>query len=123
LFNISKDMTSPKPGTKSLPLGTSIFCGVSFVCVGLATVGDDDVLALPDDFTSFCASALGASAFGASAFGISAFGISGGCTSIGGGAGGGGGASGGGGGGIIGLAGFTGLFTFVGFVTDFTQLF
>ncbi len=118
MFNISKDITRPNPGTKSLPLGTSIFCGVSFVCVGLATVGDDDVLALPDDFTSF-----GASALGASAFGISAFGISGGCASIGGGAGGGGGASGGGGGGIIGLAGFTGLLTFVGFVTDFTQLF
>jgi len=119
LFNISKDITRPKPGTKSLPLGTSIFVSVfvSFVCVGLATVGDDDVLTLPDDCV------FGASAFGASTFGISAFGISGGCASIGGGAGGGGGASGGGGGGIIGLAGFTGLLTFVGFVTDFTQLF
>lgn len=107
-------MTSPKPGTKSLPLGTSIFVSVfvSFVSVGLATVGDDDVLTLPDDCV-----------FGASTFGASAFGISGGCASIGGGAGGGGGASGGGGGGIIGLAGFTGLLTFVGFVTDFTQLF
>lgn len=109
-------MTSPKPGTKSLPLGTSIFVSVlvSF-CSVLAAVGDDDVLSLPDDF--------GASALGASAFGISAFGISGGIASIGVGAGGGGGASCGGGGGAIGLAGFTGLLTFVGFVTDFTQLF
>lgn len=43
-------MTSPKPGTKSLPLGTSIFVSVlvSFVSV-LAAVGDDDVLAFPDD--------------------------------------------------------------------------
>ena len=77
-------MTRPKPGTKSLPLGTSIFVSVfvSFVSVGLATVGDDDVLTLPDDCV-----------FGASAFGISAFGISIGCASIGVGAGGGGGAS------------------------------
>jgi hypothetical protein len=116
LFNISNDITSPKPGTKSLPLGTSIFVSV-FVSFVSEAVGDDDVLALPDDCV-FGASVLGASAFGASAFGISC-----GCDSIGGGAGGGGGASGGGGGGIIGLAGFTGLFTFVGFVTDFTQLF
>jgi hypothetical protein len=114
-------MTRPKPGTKSLPLGTSIFVSV-FVSFVSEAVGDDDVLALPDDCV-FGASALGFSTFGASAFGISAFGISCGCDSIGGGAGGGGGASGGEGGGIIGLAGFTGLFTFVGFVTDFTQLF
>lgn len=108
-------MTSPKPGTKSLPLGTSIFVSVlvSFVSVELAAVGDDDVLALPDD--------LGASGFGASAFGISAFGISAFGTSISTGAGGGG--SGGGGAGAVigftGLTGLTGLLTFVGFVTDF----
>ena len=107
-------MTRPKPGTKSLPLGTSIFVSVfvSFVSVGLATVGDNDVLTLPDDCV-----------FGASTFGASIFGISTGIASIGGGAGGGGGDSCGGGGGAIGLAGFTGLLTFVGFVTDFTQLF
>ena len=72
-------MTSPKPGTKSLPLGTSIFVSVfvSFVSVGLATVGDDDVLTLPDDCV----------------FGASTFGISTGITSIGVGAGGGGGVS------------------------------
>lgn len=109
-------MTRPKPGTNSLPFGTSTFVStlVSFCSVGLAAVGDDDVFTFPDDFTSF-----GASAFGASAFGISAFGISGGIASIGGGAGGGGGGSGGGGGGAIGLAGFTGLVTLVGLVTDF----
>ncbi len=111
MFSISNDITRPKPGTKSLPLGTSIFVSV-FVSFVSEAVGDDDVLALPDDCV-----------FGASALGVSAFGISGGCASISGGAGGGGGASGAGGGGIIGLAGFTGLFTFVGFVTDFTQLF
>jgi hypothetical protein len=121
LLSSSNDITRPKPGTKSFPLGTSIFVSV-FVSFVSEAVGDDDVLALPDDCV-FGASALGVSTFGASAFGISAFGISCGCDSIGGGAGGGGGASGGGGGGIIGLAGFTGLFTFVGFVTDFTQLF
>ena len=103
MLSISSDITSPKPGTNSLPLGTSIFVSV-FVSVELEAVGNDDVLSFPDDFTS-------------------ALGISCGCASIGGGAGGGGGAGSGGGGGAIGLAGLTGLFTFVGFVTDFTQLF
>ena len=51
-------MTRPKPGTKSLPLGTSIFCGVSLVSVELEAVGDDDVLSLPDDF---CVSTFGVS--------------------------------------------------------------
>lgn len=85
-----------------MPLGTSIFVSVfvSFVSVGLATVGDDDVLTLPDDCV----------------FGASTFGISTGITSIGVGAGGGGGASCVGGNGAIGLAGFTGLLTFIGFV-------
>lgn len=90
-----------------MPLGASIFVSVFVSCftsVGLATVGDDDVLTLPDDL-------------GASTFGISA-----GIASTGGGAGGGGGGGGSGGGGATGLAGFTGLLTFVGFVTDFTQL-
>jgi hypothetical protein len=106
LFNISKDITRPKPGTKSLPLGTSIFCGVSFVSVGLATVGDDDVLTLPDDCV------FGASTGAAIPTGDSVF--------I---AGGGSGAGGGGGGAAIGLEGFTGLDTLVGFVIDFTQVF
>jgi len=108
-------MTRPKPGTKSLPLGTSIFVSVfvSFVSVGLATVGDDDVLTLPDDCV------FGASAFGASTFGISAI-PAGDSIFI---AGGGSGAGGAGGDAAIGLAGFTGLDTLVGFVIDFTQLF
>lgn len=103
-------MTSPKPGTKSLPLGTSIFVSVlvSLVSV-LAAVGDDDVLSLPDDF---CVSAFGVSTFGTSAV-ISI------CIS----AGAGGGGSGGGGAGafigFIGLTGLIGLSTFVTFVIDF----
>lgn len=110
MLSISKDMTSPKPGTKSLPLGTSIFVSVfvSFVSVGLATIGDDDVLTLPDDCV-FGASAFGASAIPAGdsifiAGGGSGAGAAGGCTAIG-------------------LDGFTGLDTLVGFVIDFTQLF
>lgn len=110
-FKISKDMTSPKPGTKSLPLGTSIFVSVfvSFVSVGLATVGDDDVLTLPDDF--------GASAFCTSTFGTSTV-I---CTCISTGAEGGTSCGGGAGAviGFIGLTGLIGLSTFVTFVIDF----
>lgn len=104
-------MTRPKPGTKSLPLGTSIFVSVlvSFCSVELAAVGDDDVLSLPDDF---CVSAFGVSTFGTSTV-ISI------CIS----AGAGGGGSGGGGAGavigFIGLTGLIGLSTFVTFVIDF----
>ena len=106
-------MTSPKPGTKSLPLGTSIFVSVlvSF-CSVLAAVGDDDVLAFPDDCV-FGASSFEVSAFGASTFGISI------CISTG---AGGGGSGGGGAGAVIGFIGLTGLIglsTFVTFVIDF----
>ena len=58
MLSSSNDITRPKPGTKSLPLGTSIFCGVSLVSVELEAVGDDDVLSLPDDF---CVSTFGVS--------------------------------------------------------------
>ncbi len=114
MLSISKDITRPKPGTKSLPLGTSIFVSVfvSFVSVGLATVGDDDVLTLPDDCV------FGASAFGASTFGISAIPAGNSIFITGGGSG-----AGVSGCTAIGLDGFTGLNTFVGFVIDFTQLF
>ena len=103
-------MTSPKPGTKSLPLGTSIFVSVlvSLVSV-LAAVGDDDVLSLPDDF---CVSAFGVSTFGTSA--VISICISAGAV--------GGGSGGGGTGAVIGFIGLTGLIglsTFVTFVIDF----
>lgn len=118
MFSISSDITKPKPPTRSLPFGTSIFCGVScfdsvfvstFVSVlvsVLVAVGDDVVA---DDDTS---------GFGAAIDG-------GASTCISAGAGGGASATGGAGAtiGFIGLIGLTGLLTFVGFVTDFTQLF
>jgi hypothetical protein len=44
-------MTKPKPGTKLLPLGTSIFVSV-FVSVVLVAVCDDDVVA-DDDASAF----------------------------------------------------------------------
>lgn len=51
MLSNSKDITSPKPGTKSLPLGTSILV---FVLVSLDSeaVGDDGVLSLADGFAS-----------------------------------------------------------------------
>ena len=105
-------MTRPKPGTNSLPFGTSTFVStlVSFCSVGLATVGDDDVFTLPDDFTSFGASCGGGGGGGGGAIpaGDSIF-ITGG----------GSGAGGSGGGAAIGLDGFKGLDTLVGFVIDF----
>jgi len=68
----SIDITIPKPGTKSLPLGTSTFC-VSFVSVlsfttfvvGLAAVGDDGELScfastFASTFTSTCGISTGA---------------------------------------------------------------
>lgn len=75
-FNSSIDITIPKPGTKSLPFGTSTFC-VSFVSVlsfatfvvGLATVGDDGELScfasafvstVASTFTSTCGISTGA---------------------------------------------------------------
>lgn len=115
MFNISNDMTSPKPGTKSLPLGTSIFVSV-LVSLVSETVGDDDVLALPDDCI-FGASSFNPSAFGASTFGTST--VISICISTG---AGGGGSGGGGAGtviGFIGLTGLIGLSTFVKFVIDF----
>jgi hypothetical protein len=114
LFKISRLITTPNPGTNVFPAGTcagEVFCVLPVEdVVGAFTVGDG-----------------GASAFGVSAFGASAFGASGGGASAGGGASGGGGSggasakgSGGGGGGaggkLNGLAGFTGLLMFVGFV-------
>ena len=104
-------MTRPKPGTNSLPFGASTFVStlVSFCSVGLAAVGDDDVFTFPDDFTSFGASCGGGGAIPA---GDSIF-ITGG----------GSGAGGAGGGAAIGLDGFKGLDTLVGFVIDFTHVF
>jgi len=91
-------MTKPKPGINCLPLGTSgVFCVVTFdvVCDGVGlTIGCD-------------VDTVGG----------------GGAATIGGGSGAGGGGGGAGGGGAIGLAGFTGLDTLVGFVIDFVQVF
>ena len=86
-------MTRPKPGTKSLPLGTSIFCGVScFVSDAVC-----DVVSTVDSFVS----TLGVSTVGVvictgaagSSTGVSVTGAFIGFT---------------------GLIGLTGLFTFIG---------
>jgi hypothetical protein len=74
---ISKLITKPNPGTKSLPFGTSIALGVScFVSLlgvattgvlltsGLDTVGDDCVLVLSDE-TVVCGIEVGPISTGA----------------------------------------------------------
>jgi len=118
LFKISRLITSPNPGTSSLPFGTC--CGVlcvlppEGVCNGVTfTVGGGAVVVV-------VAVVAGAACAGAASTGG---GSAGGAASTGGGSGGGGGGSGGGGGGRLnGLAGFTGLLMFVGFVALITQL-
>jgi hypothetical protein len=77
LLRISKLITKPNPGTKSLPFGTSIALGVScFVSLlgvattgvlltsGLDTVGDDCVLVLSDE-TVVCGNGVGPISTGA----------------------------------------------------------
>jgi hypothetical protein len=118
LLSTSKDITSPKPFTNSLPFGISFCSGLAScfvsVCVagaataGLDTVCDDDVLVALDEAVSFGASGAGGGGGGST-----------GIISIG--AGGGGASTGGGGGDAIGLTGdtgFDGLVTFAGFDAD-----
>ena len=92
-------MTKPKPGINCLPLGTS----------GVLEVVTFDVVCDGVGLTTGC-DVLGATVGG------------GGAATIGGVSGAGGGGGGAGGGGAIGLAGFTGLDTLVGFVIDFVQV-
>ncbi len=120
MFKISRLITSPNPCTNVFPAGTctgEVFCVFPVEdVVGALTAGCDGcVLVLPDEAVgggaAGAASAFGASGGGASAGGgASGGGGSGGCSA------GGSGAGGGGAGRLNGLAGFTGLFMFVGFV-------
>ena len=126
MFKISRLITTPNPGTSSLPFGT---CGCDVVgVVPLDVVGggaegggaDAGVLVFADE-------AVGGADV-VSAVGAGEAGMSGAGASIGGGSGGGSGAGAGGigsgvAGALIGLAGLTGLLMFVGFVTLFMHVF
>jgi len=122
LFKISRLITTPNPGTSSLPLGT---CGCDVVgVVPLDVVGGGadggGVLVFADEAV--------AGAVMVSAVGAGEAGMSGGGASIGGGSGGGSGAGAGGigsgvAGALIGLAGLTGLVMFVGLVMLFVHVF
>lgn len=111
MFKISRLITTPNPGTSSLPLGT---CGCDVVgVVPLDVVGGG---------------ADGGGVVVVPAVGAGEAGMSGAGASIGGGSGGGSGAGAGGigsgvAGALIGLAGLTGLLMFVGFVTLFMHVF
>ena len=121
MFNISRLITTPNPGTSSLPLGT---CGADVVgVVPLDVVGDGVAFTVGADagVLVFADEAVGGavvvSAVGAGEAGMSG----GGGASTGGGSAGGSGAGAGGiGSGIAvalkGLAGLTGLLMFVGLV-------
>ena len=98
-------MTKPNPGTSSLPFGAD-GGGVFVVVVVVPAEGADAAADVGWDVSCFAGAATG-----------------GGSAATGGGSGAGAGGGGAGGGGAIGLTGLTGLFTFVGFVTLFTQLF
>jgi hypothetical protein len=127
LFKISRLITTPNPGTNSLPFGidgTEVVGVVPFdVVVGggaLAVGGDAGVLVLPDEAAG--------GAVVVSAVGAGEAGMSGGGASIGGGSGGGSGAgagciASGVAGTLIGLAGLIGLLTFVGLVALFVHVF
>jgi hypothetical protein len=127
LFKISRLITTPNPGTNSLPFGidgTEVVGVVAFdVVVGggaLAVGGDAGVLVFPDEAAG--------GAVVVSAVGAGEAGMSGGGASIGGGSGGGSGAgagciSSGVAGTLIGLAGLIGLLTFVGLVALFVHVF
>ena len=132
MFKISRLITTPNPGTNSLPLGT---CGCDVVgVVPLDVVGGGAdwgcVFVLADEAVAgaVVVSAVGAGeagVLGASGGGASAGAFAGDSVAI---SGGGSGASAGGwgagvGGNDIGLAGLTGLLMFVGFVTLFVHVF
>lgn len=127
MFKISRLITTPNPGTNSLPFGID---GVEVVGVlafdvvvgggALAVGGDAGVLVFPDE--------TGGGAVIVSAVGAGEAGMSGGGASIGGGSGGGSGAgagciASGVAGTLIGLAGLTGLLIFVGLVALFVHVF
>lgn len=127
MFKISRLITTPNPGTNSLPFGidgTEVVGVFPFdVVVGsgaLAVGGDAGVLVFPDEAAG---GAVVVSAVGAGEAGMSGAGAS-----IGGGSGGGSGAGAGGiasgvAGTLNGLAGFTGLVMFVGLVALFVHVF
>lgn len=127
MFKISRLITSPNPGTNSLPFGAAGAAGAGLepeVWVDVVVAASAFGSGFDSCFASGFASGFGADAVstvGAGETGV--LGGGGGDTSTGGGSGAGGGGSGAGAGMLIGLTGLTGLLTFVGLVIDFTHVF